>query len=379
MKTTYLGLLIFIFPQFAPCAESGSIWTPLVQDYFMDILLDFGPTDTSAITVKTSDLLIDDLEKLIVYQDAIFADKAISPIDVYDVSFNLQGNPIKCTGFIVKRTDDINRIKNKKTVERARLVLLGNCQNLATREKVSINISKYVIFPRKLAFGATTGYERYRSVKNINTNDKILACVSNDSNPLTQGPRHIVAVYNTADEYILGWESESSSIDQRKAEYPVKINDYHDSGTIEDIKDTIQFFQGHDGRGQIVFDKDDCEFHAADHQDLIYLQCYIGKQDRFHPPVSQINAEIVMKKIRDARYLRGNSTPETKSYDYISTEVSISFVTTPASGGKRFSTGFEFRNSYPDSADANRECYIRVPVKSGLAGQIQSKKQIGQN
>lgn len=379
MKTTYLGLLIFIFPQFAPCAEPGSIWTPLVQDYFMDILLDFGPGGTSAITVQTSELRIDDLEKLNLYQDAKSANRATTPIDVYEVSFRLQRKPIKCTGFIVKSTDDINRIKSQITVERARLVLLGNCHDPATREKMPISISKYVIFPQKLAFGATTGYERYRSVKNIDINNKILACVSNDGSPLTQGPRHIVALYNTIDEYILGWESESSSIDPRMPEYPIKINDYHDSSTIEDIKDTIQFFQGHDGRGQIVFDKDNCEFNATDHQELIFLQCYIGEPDQFHPPVSQINAGIVMKKIRDARYLRGKRAPETKDYNYVSTEVSISFITTPATGGKRFSAEFEFRNSHPASADGNRECYIRVPVESGLAGRVPSIKKMGQN
>lgn len=43
----------------------------------------------------------------------MLANKAISLIDIYDVHFKLQGNPIKCTGYIIKSTDDINRIKNK--------------------------------------------------------------------------------------------------------------------------------------------------------------------------------------------------------------------------------------------------------------------------
>lgn len=371
MKATCFGLLIFIFPQLAPCAGTGGTWKPQVQDYFQDILLDFGPHGTSALIVRESELPIGYLEKLKLYQDAVLANRANSPVDVYDVTFKLQGNPINCAGFVVKRTDDIDRFKNKKIAEQARLILLGNCENLTSREKVSISISKYVIFPRKLAFGATPGYARYRSVKNINTNNKILACVSNDSNPSTQGPRHIVAVYDTIDEYILGWESESSSTDPQHAEYPVKINDYHDPGTIEDIKGTIQFFQGLEGRGQIVFDKDDCEFRAADNDDLIYLQCHIGKQDRFHPPVAQINVEIVMKKIRDARFSGENSTPVTNGYDYISTEVSISFVTTSATGSKRFSTEFNFRNNHPDSADTRRECSCRAPVDSGLTARIQ--------
>ncbi|AKH19217.1 hypothetical protein [Sedimenticola thiotaurini] len=356
MKHTCLTMLLMITTIDAHASTTNTSWIPQVQNYFMDVILDSVSQEAENISVHPGSWPITELESIDIYQEALAANTAQDPVEIHDVQFELSGAWVRCLGIIVRKTGDIDRFNNNNIIALARMVKLGNCREVTTRRTLPVNLSKYVIFPSVLPFGSKSGYNRYRSIKSIDTNRKLLACTSSESSPMTQGPLHAVAIYQTDNNYIVGWESATSSPDPEQPDYPVKINNYYDPSSIDEVKDNIHYFQPLNGRGQIVFSNNDCTTKTDATEELLYLDCYIGERDPIHPKINQISTNVIMKKVIDSRFLdRGTDRPA-HLYDYVATEITITFHANTMRGKRRFSTGFEFKNNNPDSSVKLSEC-----------------------
>lgn len=356
MKHTCLSILLIIAAIDARASTTNIHWIPQSQDYFMDVILDYLSKEAKNISVRPGEWSATELERITIYQEALAANTAQYPVEIHDVQFELPDTWVRCLGIIVRKTADIDRFNNNNIIALARMVKLGNCREVTTRKTLAVNLSKYVIFPSVLPFGSKSGYNRYRSIKGIDTNRKILACTSSESSPTTQGPLHAVAIYQTDNDYIVGWESATSSPDPEQPDYPVKINNYYDPSSIDQVKDNIHYFQPLNGRGQIVFNKDDCTTKSDPTEELLYLDCYIGEKDPLHPKVNRISTNVVMKKVIDSRFLDYKTDRPADLYDYVATEITITFHANTMRGKRRFSTGFEFKNNSPDSSVKLSEC-----------------------
>lgn len=350
----FLRIIIIFFPIFALGNEVPKEiikeWHPQSSHYFLDVLKDVLGENVSSLEIKRMSLSYENFspeEKELfseIYQFAASKNIATTPAELYQLKYQLDGEAYSCTAALVKETDFLNsKVSDKKILERARYVLIDACEG-QTKKKQTQAIARYAILPKILPIGTIGAFERYRATKQINPMDKTFVCMSKDTSPLTQGPRHAFVIYNTPGAYIWAWQSATSSSDPDNPEYPVKIDSLHDVESIKEAVASVEYFQALNGRGQIVFKKENCQIKALEKRELFYAYCRVEGTDAFHPGMNTIMAEIAMKKVTDSRYATDLLALDPVGTQYTATEVNISFEYKTESSLKRYSTGYDFTN-----------------------------------